>query len=178
MTPSDVPRIAVGPAPGALGRIVELHADYYHRHWGFGLFFEVKVAVELAAFLEGYEPSRDGFWTVREGDRTQGSLALDGRDAGREGAHLRWFIVAEGFQGRGFGRGLLSRALDFARERAYPRVYLWTFRGLDPAAHLYRDAGFRLVEERPGARWGTPVLEQRYELPLGDTPGPPGQPSR
>ena len=33
-----------GYCPGALGRVAEMHAEYYHRHWGFGLFFEAKVA--------------------------------------------------------------------------------------------------------------------------------------
>jgi len=29
-----------GYVPGAIGRIVELHAAYYSKHWQFGLFFE------------------------------------------------------------------------------------------------------------------------------------------
>lgn len=40
-----------GYAPGALGRITELHTVYYHRHWGFGRYFESLVATELAEFL-------------------------------------------------------------------------------------------------------------------------------
>lgn len=32
-----------GHVPGAIGRVVELHGVYCHRHWGFGLFFEAKV---------------------------------------------------------------------------------------------------------------------------------------
>ena len=38
----------LGYVPGAIGRITELHATYYHEHWGFGRYFESKVATELS----------------------------------------------------------------------------------------------------------------------------------
>jgi hypothetical protein len=41
--------------PGAIGRVTEMHAAYYHRTWGFGLFFEAKVATELAEFLGRFD---------------------------------------------------------------------------------------------------------------------------
>ena len=36
-----------GYAPGALGRIVELHGAYYHEHWNFGRLFEARVAADV-----------------------------------------------------------------------------------------------------------------------------------
>ena len=56
--------IIKGYRPGAIGRVAQLHGEYYHRHWGFGLFFEAKVATELAAFLSRCDETRDGFWTA------------------------------------------------------------------------------------------------------------------
>ncbi|GAJ20768.1 unnamed protein product, partial [marine sediment metagenome] len=38
----------------------ELHGTYYHDHWGFGLYFEAKVATELSEFLQRYDKSSDG----------------------------------------------------------------------------------------------------------------------
>jgi hypothetical protein len=38
-----------GYIPGAIGRVAELHGTYYYKHWGFHLFFESKVAIELSA---------------------------------------------------------------------------------------------------------------------------------
>ena len=35
-----------GSFPGSIGRVVELHARYYHANWGFGVFFEAQVARE------------------------------------------------------------------------------------------------------------------------------------
>ena len=166
--------IVEGYVPGAIGRVAELHGSYYHRNWGFGLEFEAKVARELADFLEGFDPARDGFWAAVESGRVQGSISIDARRAhgnsvgnGKgDGAHLRWFIVAQSLAGSGVGTRLLRAAIDLCRLRAYARVYLWTFEGLSAARHLYESNGFRMVEQRRGAQWGTEVNEQRFQLDL------------
>jgi GNAT superfamily N-acetyltransferase len=69
-------------------------------------------------------------------------------------------------RGHGLGKWLLDEALAFAREAGYRRVTLWTVDLLRTAARLYADAGFRLAETRPGAPWGVPLTEQRYDLDL------------
>jgi len=159
--------ITSGYIPGAIGRIAELHGTYYARHWGFGAFFEAKVAAGLAEFIQRRNESRDGFWTAGPGDRIEAGIAIDGIRADTDGAHLRWFIVSEALHGRGIGSRLLDAALAFCRERAYRRVYLWTFEGLDGARHLYEKRGFTLVDQFRGTQWGPPVNEQRFELTLG-----------
>ena len=155
--------IKAGYIPGAVGRVVEMHGRYYHHHWGFGFYFEAKVATELVAFFNGYKGQRDGFWTVHGDGQIQGSIAIDGADAEKDGAHLRWFIVSDEFRGRGLGIQLLAKALDFCSDCHYERVYLWTFEGLEAARHLYEGAGFTLVTEQPGNRWGKTVTEQLFE---------------
>ena len=154
--------VVTGYVPGSIGRIASLHGTYYHEHWGFGLFFEAKVATELAAFLTAFEADRDGLWTVSTDGEVQGAIAIDGSRGMTQGAHLRWFIVSDGLRGQGVGERLLSTAMAFCRECGYPRVYLWTFGGLDAARHLYEREGFALVEERLGTQWGTEVREQRF----------------
>ena len=156
--------IAIGGyVPGAIGRVAEMHVEYYRHPWGFGLFFEAKVATELAEFLCRLEKDRDGFWTILDGNRVIGSLAMDGLKAADEGAHLRWFIVAPELRGRGWGRRLMTEAVAFGDRLAYRRIFLWTFAGLDPARHLYESFGFRLITQGEGERWGVPVVEQRFE---------------
>jgi GNAT superfamily N-acetyltransferase len=151
-------------APGAIGRVAELHAAYYSKHWDFGLYFEAKVATELAQFLLGFDPQRDGFWTACTDNRVEGSIAIDGAKAEADGAHLRWFILSEVLRGRGFGNRLLSEALEFCQSRKYTRVFLWTFKGLDAARHLYEKCGFCLEAEAEANQWGKPVVEQRFVL--------------
>lgn len=158
--------IIKGYLPGAIGRIVELHGTYYHKTWGFGLFFETKVARELSEFLTRFNESRDGFWTVYKNDRAEGSIVIDGIKATLEGAHLRWFIISPELRGHGLGHRLLEKAISFCKEKGYPSIYLWTFEGLHPARHLYEKFGFKLVWQGEGAQWGTKVTEQRFELHL------------
>ncbi|MDD5168333.1 MAG: GNAT family N-acetyltransferase [Syntrophales bacterium] len=156
-----------GYVPGAIGRVAELHSTYYHKHWNFSLFFEAKVATELAEFLRRYDRERDGFWIVVSGGRIEGSIAIDGIRAQDEGAHLRWFILSDALRGKNIGNRLIDTAIRFCRYRGYQRVYLSTFAGLDAARHLYEKAGFRLVEQQKGSHWGTEVNEQRFELQIG-----------
>ena len=155
-----------GYVPGALGRVAELHADYYSKAWGFGLYFEAKVASELAEFLRRFDPATDGFWTASRNGRVEGSIAIDGAGAKAEGAHLRWFILSEALRGQGAGHRLLQEAVGFCRARGYARVYLWTFAGLDAARHLYEKSGFRLEQQIEGEQWGKRLLEQRFVLAL------------
>ena len=156
-------RIVKNYLPGSIGRVAELHGTYYHEHWGFGQFFEAKVATELSAFLGRYNNHDDGFWTVSWHGRIEGSIAIDGVHATDQGAHLRWFIVSDAVRGQGFGSQLLATALDFCRVRGYTRGYLWTYEGLHTARHLYEKHGFHMVKQQTGTRWGTEVNEQRFE---------------
>lgn len=158
--------VIAGYTPGAIGRVVELHANYYSREWEFGVYFEAKVAADLSAFLLRFDPATDGFWTVTQDGRVEGSIAIDGANAAGAGAHLRWFILSDALRGRGMGRRLMQETVEFCRRCGYARVFLWTFQGLEPARHVYEEFGFRLVEQHQGDQWGTRVLEQRYALNL------------
>ena len=155
-----------GYIPGAIGRIVELHATYYARYWNFGLYFEAKVATEMSEFLSRFDKAADGFWTACRDGRVEGSIAIDGIKAESEGAHLRWFILSSKLRGHGFGNKLMEAAAGFCTKKNYPRVCLWTFEGLDAARHLYEKFGFTLTEEHADTKWGTLVKEQKFILNL------------
>ncbi|WP_458765706.1 bifunctional helix-turn-helix transcriptional regulator/GNAT family N-acetyltransferase [Cupriavidus basilensis] len=151
--------IQEGYRPGCIGDIASLHARFYSQLVGFGSFFENKVATELAAFATSLPSPDRQLWLCLEGGRSLASIAIDGESGGL--AHLRWFIVDNALRGTGIGRQLLERALDFADAR-YRQTYLWTFKGLDAARHLYESHGFQLVQEAPGEQWGAAVTEQRF----------------
>jgi GNAT superfamily N-acetyltransferase len=160
--------IEEGYAAGCIGRIAQLHAAYYAASNGFGVTFEARVARELADFCLRYQRGRDGLWLVRDGDRIEGSIAIDGEKAARAtetggAAHLRWFITSAAVQGQGLGKRLLDLAMDFVDGCGYGSTTLWTVAGLDAARHLYASRGFHLVHESPGDQWGTVVTEQRFE---------------
>jgi GNAT superfamily N-acetyltransferase len=157
-------KIESGYIPGSIGRIAELHGTYYHDHWRFGLYFEAKVAIELSEFLQRYDKNCDGIWIATVNGRVEGSVVIDGIHAENEGAHLRWFIISEALKGKGVGRKLINKAIDFCKNKGYKRTYLWTFEGLSAARHLYENAGFKLIKQQSGVQWGSTVNEQYFEL--------------
>jgi GNAT superfamily N-acetyltransferase len=158
--------LAEGYRPGILGRIVEMHGVYYARAWGSGVRFEALMARQLCDFCEGYDAGRDLLLTAHADGRLVGSVAVDGSQAERPGARLRWFLLEEGYQGRGIGRALLRGALDFCAGRGFDNVYLWTVEGLPQSRHLYEQSGFRVVERFPDAEYGVDHMKIRMELPL------------
>ncbi len=156
----------LGYVPGAIGRIIEIHAAYYKKHWDFDLFFELKVATELSEFLNRFNPLHDGFWLAMMDDKIVGAVAVDGNEAETSGARLRWFIVDPEYQGRGVGQRLLKEAIAFCRRANIRRIYLHSFAGLDAARHVYEKFGFVLREEKQDRTWGRTVTEQTFELLL------------
>ncbi|HYT94543.1 MAG TPA: GNAT family N-acetyltransferase [Gemmataceae bacterium] len=148
---------------GDVGYIVYLHGTVYAREYGFDPTFEAYVAGPLAEFVHAAS-DRERLWIAERSERVVGCVAIVA--ATPETAQLRWFLVEPSARGGGLGKWLLSEAVTFSKERGYTRIILWTVSALEAAAHLYRAAGFRKVEENPGRRWGVDVVEEKYELEL------------
>ncbi|TKI06129.1 helix-turn-helix domain-containing GNAT family N-acetyltransferase [Martelella alba] len=154
--------IVFGYRPGALGRIVALHADYYARAFNFGAFFESRMANDIAAFVNRLTHPRNGLWLALESGDVIGAIAIDSQDLTSGRAHLRWFIVADGRRGFGIGRQLLAAALTFCDRMGFAETELWTYRGLEAARRLYEEAGYVLVKECVNWQGGQEMLEQCY----------------
>ena len=146
-----------------LSEVRRMHGDIYAREQGFDATFEEHVTGPLAAFAKA-PTARERLWIAERDGRIVGSIAIV--DAGADVAQLRWFLVDPSARGAGLGRRLIDESLSFSRSCAYRSVMLWTVSPLHAAAHLYVEAGFRLVEENPCTRWGVELAEQRYELSL------------
>ena len=159
----------LGYYPGVVGKIIESHAVYYYKNWGFDVSFETQVGRELSEFVSKFNKNRDGLWVATHLDQFVGALAIDGRHAFIEGVRLRWFIVEPGFQNSGIGKELIGQAIEFCKQKRYPKVFLWTFKGLESARRVYETAGFQLCEEHDVFQWGQNIREQKYELDLPGT---------
>ncbi|MCX5580570.1 bifunctional helix-turn-helix transcriptional regulator/GNAT family N-acetyltransferase [Kaistia terrae] len=154
--------IVTGYQPGWIGRVAEMHATHYSRHWGFGQFFESTVASGAAEFTNRLENPRNQAWAAIQNGRIVGSIAIDGEDLGDNQAHLRWFILDEVCRGGGVGRRLLSEAVAFCDQAGFAATQLWTMKGLDAARRLYEAHGFELAKEWLGTQWGAEVIEQQF----------------
>jgi GNAT superfamily N-acetyltransferase len=145
--------------------IVDLHRRVYPE-FGVDESFVRDIAItldELAA--RGWPGAGERAWLVERDDEVAGSLVLS--DEGGGEGRVRLFLLAPELRGRGIGRRLLGELLDLAGEAAYERLTLATFSDLRAAAHLYRDAGFRVVREDHSPRWGRAEFNyQHYELKL------------
>lgn len=154
--------IITGYRPGMIGRIAQMHGEYYAKHYDFGRFFESKVASGLAGFSTRLASPRSQVWLAVDREQIVGSVAIDGEDLGNNEAHLRWFILDDSCRGSGVGRRLLSEAMNFCDSQDFAAVQLWTFSGLNAARRLYESFGFTLHKEWQGDQWGRMMTEQQF----------------
>ena len=60
----------------------------------------------------------------------------------------------------------MSEVLQYCRQKKIDRIFLWTFKGLDAARHLYSRNGFIQTEEVLNDTWKNGLIEERWELQL------------
>lgn len=156
-------------------QIVEFHARVYAQEYGFDRSFADYVAGPLHEFVRRPH-ARQRIWIAERGDELAGCIAIVRADP--QTAQLRWFLVDPACRGAGLGTRLVHEAVEFSRAAGYARIILWTESVLTAAARLYRAAGFELIEQRAGRRWGVDVVEEMYALCFpgmpGTSPGDPG----
>ena len=153
-----------GYLPGSLATLCAIQSAHYAKELGFDHLYESVVATGVGEFLGRYQPSKDFVRIVSEDHVVKGGIVIDSRDGTL--AQLRWFILDGTLRGSGIGKTLISEAMEFVREREFPRVFLTTVSGLDAARRLYEYVGFNLVEEKSASTWGREVVEQRFEWAL------------
>jgi N-acetylglutamate synthase-like GNAT family acetyltransferase len=150
--------------PGDIGYLIYLHGILYAKEYGWDCTFEGYVAESLTKSIPSLDDSTARLWIAEINGKIIGSIGIV-PDSNSE-AQLRWFLVHPDQRGRGLGRELLKRALQFSLERGFKSVFLWTVSGLKIATHLYQVAGFRKTEEKTHQIWGKTITEERYQLSL------------
>jgi ribosomal protein S18 acetylase RimI-like enzyme len=150
--------------PGDIGWITYLHGTLYAKEYGWDHTFDAYVAEALAKFALSFDARKDCLWIAEKDEEIVGFVAIAGYSELE--AQLRWFLVHPAHRGRGLGRLLLSKALEFCREHKFKFVFLWTVSGLTVAAHLYRSVGFHKTEQKTHHIWGKTLTEERYDLSL------------
>lgn len=135
-----------GYLPGSIGRVVELQAAYYDQVFGSGRYYEIKILKDMSDFFIRYDEKRDGFWTVCLDNRVEGSITIDSIDKNSDIVRLRWLILSSELRGRGIGKKLIATAVEFCRKQHYRQIHLWTANNLQAACHLYKQAGFKIIE--------------------------------
>lgn len=145
--------------PDDIERIVRYHDEYYAEHYGFNHDFGRYVQVPLTQFLER-KSGNEAIWLLEDGDGLKGCIAL-AMVSGIE-AQLRWFYVDESLRCQGFGQKLMNLLIDFAIQKKYQRIILWTVSLLEEARRIYERNGFILEEEHETTIWGCKLVEQKF----------------
>ena len=151
--------------PGDLEAVVDLHERLYPAEFGVDAQFVDHVAARAAEVeAAGFPRERESIWLLEVGGELAGSLALT--DEGDGTGYIRWYLIDPKLRGHGLGRRLLAELVEEAGRAGYLRLHLETFSDLRTAAAIYRAAGFRVVAEETGPRWGRRITYQHYELEL------------
>ncbi len=149
--------------PGDVGYIAYRHGVLYEKEYELDHRFEKYVLQSLIAYLE--DPSRGEIWVAECCGAIVGFIGIVG--ISEKTAQLRWFLIEPDFRGVGLGRKLVSTVMEYCQQKYYNHVFLWTFKGLDAARHLYQSFGFTLTEEKENDTWNNQLIEQRWDVMLG-----------
>lgn len=150
--------------PGDCGYIAYRHGVLYAQEHGFDQIFEKYVLQSLLAYLEN--PAGGKILIAEYYGTIVGFIGIV--QISKTSAQLRWFLIEPEFRGAGAGRKLMAAAMEYCHQQKYNNVFLWTFKGLDAACHLYEQYGFTLTEEKENNTWKKQLLEQRWDVTLSD----------
>ena len=118
----------------------------------------------VIALVERFDPEKDCMLILECDGNSSGCIAITHRE--NNVAQLRYFFLEPELRGLGAGTKLLNAALEFCRQKKYSHVFLWTVSAQESARILYKNAGFAITETSENENWGTPVLEEKWELDL------------
>ena len=135
------------PQPGDWGWIIARHGALYAADCGWGADYEAYVAHRVAELAENLDPEFEAVWIAELDGAAVGSIACVRKDD--QTAQLRFLLAEPAARGKGVGLALVRTCLQFAKDRGYPRMMLWTCSGLDASRALYERHGFTLQSE-PG----------------------------
>jgi ribosomal protein S18 acetylase RimI-like enzyme len=149
---------------GDIGYVTWLHGILYKKEYNYSISFESYVAAGLHEFYQNYDPLKDRAWICEHHETIIGFLLLMHRE--NNTAQLRFFILKPEYRGIGLGKKLMNLYMEFLKSSGYTSSFLWTTNELPAAAHLYKQHGFQLTEEKESTVFGKPLKEQRFDFIL------------
>lgn len=151
--------------PGDMGWVVQRHGELYWTEYRYDERFEALVAEIVAKFIQHLDPRRERCWIAEKDGKRLGSIFLVKHS--KTIAKLRLLLVEPDGRGLGIGKRLVSECVKFARRAGYKKILLWTQDELHAARHLYEQAGFRRIAQKPHQSWGRKnLVAEIWELKL------------
>jgi DNA-binding MarR family transcriptional regulator/N-acetylglutamate synthase-like GNAT family acetyltransferase len=149
---------------GDMGWIVHRQGVLYQQEYGYDERFEALCAEIVAHFIQNYDAKRERCWVAEKDGEVVGSVFLVAKS--KTVAKLRLLYVEPAARGLGIGSRLVSECVRFARQAGYKKIVLWTQSELDAARHIYKKAGFRVVEKKRHHSFSKDLTAETWELVL------------
>nr|KMW31594.1 MarR family transcriptional regulator [Sphingobium yanoikuyae] len=150
--------------PGGVSRVVPRQSIFYAASHGWGRPLETLEAETVAAFLRDFKPDREQCWIAEIDGVMAGAIFLT--DEGNGLARLRLLHVEPFARRRGIGDALVATCLQFARDKHYRAVTLWTHKILEPARRIYARHGFVCVSSDVHTVFGDPIEGETWRVAL------------
>jgi DNA-binding MarR family transcriptional regulator/GNAT superfamily N-acetyltransferase len=153
---------------GDMGWVVHRQGLLYAQEYGYDERFEALAAEIVAKFIQRYDPKRERCWIAEKDGEIVGSVFVTAKS--RTIAKLRLLYVEPAARGLGIGSRLVAECIRFARQAGYKKMILWTQSELDAARHIYKRAGFRVVEKKRHNSFSKNLVAETWELSLNNKP--------
>jgi N-acetylglutamate synthase-like GNAT family acetyltransferase len=149
---------------GDMGWVVYRQGVLYSQEYGYDETFEALAAEIVAKFIQNYNAKRERCWIAEKDGEIIGSVFLVA--GSKTVAKLRLLYVEPAARGLGIGVRLVSECVRFARQAGYRKVKLWTQSELDAARHIYKKAGFHVVDKKRHHSFSKDLVAETWELAL------------
>lgn len=145
--------------------VISRQINVYEAEYGFTTEVWKKYVTDAVnQLVENFDDKKDCMYILEYGGQPSGCIAVT--HVNSETAQLRFFFIESTLRGLGAGHKLVDMATDFCKEKKYKHVFLWTCSDLKAARHLYAQKGFQMIETHENNEWGSPILEERWNLEL------------
>lgn len=149
---------------GDAGWIIHRHGTLIAQEQGWDMRFEALVATILADFIRDYDSTFERSWIAERDGQILGSLFLTRADAFT--ARLRLLYIEKAARGMGLATKLLEKAMQFARDKNYQQIRLFTTSENVAARRIYERLGFVKLSEEPTDLFGSGLIGETWERPL------------
>ncbi|RYD74326.1 MAG: GNAT family N-acetyltransferase [Sphingobacteriales bacterium] len=100
---------------------------------------------------ELFQTAGSAYWVAAENALILGGCGIYPTQGLPEGcAELVKFYVSAAIRGKGFGKNLMQKSINSAKEMGYKQLYLESLPELGKAVGMYEKAGFRMLQKPLG----------------------------
>lgn len=147
--------------PGEPSLVVSFYFKLFEQQFAF---LPVVEQYFLHAMAELYDqPAQNRLWIAEEDGQIKGSICVVKREDHE--AQLRIFGIDPSMQGKGVGKALLQKAMDYCAEQGFTHIVLWTIDICETALHLYEKAGFQMTDTKRNTTWANyEMTEEKWEF--------------